>query len=161
MRVGAEAHRHAGRAECGAGADAVGEITLGRRAQAACRAGASERGDIGIGHVGRVHRGETIAERAVSVEQLDRCAAMDGSALLVLRRLLATWAWSGALRSAAHVPTTAIDAGSTARTEWIAAPIRTVADDANPSTLDAHESASPSENRRCTPSGAIPNPPWR
>ena len=36
-----------------------------------------------------------------------------------------TWAWSGAPRSAAQPATAAMLAGSTARTEWTAAPMRT------------------------------------
>ena len=38
-----------------------------------------------------------------------------------------TWACSGMARSAAHAATTSIAAGSTARTEWMAAPMRTPA----------------------------------
>ncbi len=77
-----------------------------------------------------------------------------------------TWAWSGTSRSPAQAATAAASAGATARTLWIAAPIRTPAPLAAPpvrsaSTRSAQRSAVPSEKRRCPSLSSAPIPPCR
>ena len=88
VRVGAEGERRSGVAQRPRRADPVGEVALGRRAQAHRRPAGAERVDVGVGEVGRVDGGEALAEQTVPVEQADGCDAVRGDALLVLGRLL-------------------------------------------------------------------------
>jgi hypothetical protein len=67
-------------------------------------------------------------------------------------------ACSGALRSRAHSATVASWSAGTARTEWIAAPIRACGAARSAEARSAHACASPSEKRCWAPSGGVPNP---
>ena len=67
--------RRAGLAQPPRRADAVGEVALGRRAQAARRARAAEQRDVVVGQVRRVHRGEALGERAGVGEQSPSASA--------------------------------------------------------------------------------------
>ena len=88
VRVGAQRKAGAG-VDQGAGrADAVGEVALGRRAEAAAAASAAERGDVGVGEVGGVDGGEALAERSRLGEDLGRRRAVGGETGLVLGGLL-------------------------------------------------------------------------
>ena len=72
-----------------------------------------------------------------------------------------TWACSGRSRSAAHAATVAQASGSTARTLWIAAPMRAPGASASAATRSAQAAALPSEKRCCAGLSGSPTPPCR
>ena len=89
MRIRADGHRNSRVAKRSRRADSIGEIAFGRRADATRRAARLQQGNVVVRQVGRVHRGEPIAEHTLTVEQFDRRATVHRDGLLVLRRLLA------------------------------------------------------------------------
>ena len=162
--VGAEGEADAGRrASRAAGADPVGEVALGRRAQAAGRAGVAQEAEVGVGEVGGVDRGEALRQRP----RLGR-AARSGSRRArrgtprSRRAARRRGRGAGQPRSLAQAATAAADPGSTARTLWIAAPIRAPAPSLRaPPPAPPSASASPSAKRRWASAGSCPMPPCR
>ena len=88
VRVAAEAERRPRPAESRRGTDAVGEVSLGRRAEADRRSGVAEEAEIVLGEVSRVDRGEAGADGARPCQQRSRGHPVLAEALLVLSRLL-------------------------------------------------------------------------
>ena len=153
LRVGAEAERRAGVGEPPRRADAVGEVALGGRAEAAGRPRLAEAAEVGVGEVGGVDRGEALAERPGLGEQRRRGRAVRARHASFSAGCSETWACSGAARSRAQAATRrgrrvdradAVDRGADPR------PARS----ASRSTRSAQASALPSEKRRCASSGS-------
>ena len=88
LRVAAGGERRAGVEQPPRGADAVGEVALGGRAEAGGHARAAEQRDVVVGQVRRVDGGEALRQRAGVGQQPGRRAAVRREALLVLLRLL-------------------------------------------------------------------------
>ena len=131
-------------------ADAVGEVALGGRAEAAPSRRAAEQRDVVVGQVRRVDRGEARAERAGVGEQRGRRDARGRrgsprSPSAARRRGRAAAAAGGPRRRRPAPP------GSTARTLWIAAPTRAGRARERVDALDPG-TASRSVKRRWTPS---------
>ena len=141
VRVGSERHRHAGRGEGAGRADAVAEVAFGGRAHRHGRTGRGERGDVGVVEVGGVHRGEPL-RRALRHPRAPR-SVFDRDARGTPRsRPAAPTRGHGAPRRCRRpsAPTVPIASGSTARTEWMAAPIRRVSVAPRAATRSIHAS---------------------
>ena len=140
-------------------ADAVGEVALGRRAEAAARARAAEQAHVGVVEVGGVHRGEARRQRAGVGEQRRRRAPVGGEARLVLGRLLGhvgvqrPVALGGPRRDRPPPPRGRRRARCGSRRRC-----GRRRSSSSASTRSAHASALPSEKRRCAPSGWRPDP---
>ena len=122
LRVAAGGQRGAGVGQPARGADAVGEVALGGRAQADGRAAAEQR-DVGVGQVRRVDGGE-VARPARRRRPAPRsaCGRARRGTTRSRRGCSETWACSGRPSNARR--RRAALAGSTARTLWMAAPTR-------------------------------------
>ena len=127
VAVAAEGER-ASRARWSAGgrADAVGEVAFGGRAHAGAGAGAAEQGDVLVGEVGVVD-GRWCAGRGRRGRRgagwgCGRAPSRQASFSAVCSE---RWTWSGARRSCGPLRRRCASwSAGTARTEWMAAPIR-------------------------------------
>ncbi len=158
--VGPEAQPRAGRDERGRGTDAVGQVPLGRRAEA--DGGTAEGRDVGGGEVGGVDGGEPPADQAGPGQDLDGRPAVGGGAVLVLGRLLAD---VGVQRRAPLVGPPAHDRHLLRRdgTDRVdrGAGHGPCATSPRPTPAPPTAPASPSEKRCCTSFGGRPIPPCR
>lgn len=100
-------------------------------------------------------RGPSAPRSASSRVGVTPCAARQASFSAVCSD---RWTCNGASRSDAHAATVPSCSAGTARTEWIAAPIRACSRAFSRSARSAQASASPSLNRSCGLVGSVPKP---
>ena len=139
------ARRRRAAAPPGRSPSARSRSVVGHRQQHA--PGAAEQARVGVGDVGGVDRGEALAHSAPAPSStavgVPPYAARHSSFSAGCSE---TCACSGAARSRAHAATTAALSGSTARTLWMAAPIRACG--RSSSALDPLGPARPRHRRR-------------